>query len=83
MPLVGSGLTAATANLDSADKHARGQVAWLNAHPLELLGCSRFETAVNVNTFANRSGATAVLKTFGVAQNLLSLGLTNTKCSHW
>ena len=38
MPLVVSGLTAAIGDLNSADKHAGGQIACVNTHP--SYGCS-------------------------------------------
>ena len=77
MPLVVSGRTAAIGDFDGADKHARRQIGWMNAHLLEFFCGTRLEAGVNVNALANRRGSTAILKPFGATQNLFCVRLTD------
>ena len=77
MPHVVSGRTAAIDDFNGADKHARRQVAWLNAYPLEVFACARFEARVNVNALANPRRTTAILKSLGTTQNLFCVRLTD------
>src|SRR6266480_3452607 len=82
MPLVVSERTAAIGDLDGADKHARRQIAWMNARLLEFFCGTRFEAGINVNALANRRGSTAILKPFSTTQNLFCVRPTDAQCSH-